>query len=303
MAKGLIIGILILAFGFLLLLSGVFKDYKAKPGEKSLLGLKPIGVVIISIGIIVLGFNIWKEIQSAKSENERTDEVEDAKEDRRELKQYAKEKRARDSIDRARNEADRNENAISGELCAFYSESEDNLLIILGTNVARYSKSFLKTKPVKLLGGDINTDYGFQFGKDCNPITIGLKDHKIVVSGTFRDYTGSFTALLEMNNWRRNPDNRFIINRDNCAIEVVDDKLVPVLRIEFFDVNRLRISGVFYCREQNKVIVVDPQGSISVDRFQDFNSKEFLDFYIKTGERLPRLFTYTGEGWFGKRAK
>ena len=76
--------------------------------------------------------------------------------------------------------------------------------------------------------------------------------------------------------------------------------LIPILRIEYVATNELLVSGVFYYRDLQRAIVVDPTGITSTFLIRDYSSKEFLDHYYEQGRKLPRLFKYTGKDWFGK---
>ena len=140
------------------------------------------------------------------------------------------------------------------------------------------------------------TVYPFERLSFSQSFQVQFSEKGLLVSTTIRSPDNKIVAEIDKNNWTVNQGNYYKRNYDKSAIEVIDDYGTPVLQLELFDHNKLRICGVFIS-EDEYVIVSSNKDVFSKTKVKESNTIELLEkheiviepwFVYKWGSRGKR---------------
>lgn len=181
----------------------------------------------------------------------------------------------------------------SGEVCSYLAAAQTINFRVGGANVT------MPKSRLERLGFDYNDaiDMGC---RSYMPLKVNIQNDKLVVSTQVRSWNGKEVAKVVNNAWESESQSYFKLNSDDCAFEIVDKNLFPLLQIEFKEIGSAFVSGIYYCKD--KVMFLNAhEGYMESDRFDDFTSRKFKQYYMEEGSKIERLFSYTGKNWYGKR--
>jgi hypothetical protein len=141
--------------------------------------------------------------------------------------------------------------------------------------------------------------------EDSIPLSIRLKNGKIMLSCKFYNLNDEVVGEIMDNNWTLNPNSLFMRNFDDYAIEVIDNYGVIVMQVRVEE-NNIIINGVVHC--SNLVFICNEGSSYNLDKSPgakkhmiELTGKTFKDAYLEKGREIERIFVYSGDDWIGKR--
>lgn len=109
---------------------------------------------------------------------------------------------------------------------------------------------------------------------------------------------------MQDNVWRVNPNNYFRLNFDDNAVEIIDQYDKVAISVELMGNRAVRIMGAFNITSYGWILI-DDKGMTNLPTFQDAKrdgrESEWEDAYNRARNNTPRIFSYEGLEYMGKR--
>lgn len=93
-----------------------------------------------------------------------------------------------------------------------------------------------------------------------------ISEKGFFVSTIIRSFDMEIIAEIENNEWKLNPNNYFRRNYDESSLEVIDNYGIPVLQIENFNNEKIRINGVFISSNYLRLVSKDGLTRLKFDK-------------------------------------
>lgn len=127
------------------------------------------------------------------------------------------------------------------------------------------------------------TDFMSGFG--VSPLFIEIIHDSIFLSTKVYSFDEKIVAEVIRNKWVVNPNEYFKLLKNENALEVIDNYDVPIIQIQFIDINTIYFGGVFRGNFDD--------GTSQFVLFSQNSSRTFSDSlnkYLEYGRRIPRIF-------------
>ena len=136
------------------------------------------------------------------------------------------------------------------------------------------------------------------FQDGFEPITFGLKNHKLVISVDVYDLSGNLIVKIDSNFWHRYTNNTGIFNYDKAGFEVFDNRGNIALSINL-TAKKISIQGYLIERKYNFIMIAGDE-KIVPGRWGDPRTEAILIDEVNK-VKVKQLFRYTGLNWLHHR--
>jgi hypothetical protein len=146
---------------------------------------------------------------------------------------------------------DKSREPSTGQLSGKVVNEQQQFVINVGSNTFKLGGEILRT------GLDIGTLMRF---RNHIPIKLYNENNRLMFDVAVHDEDGKLICSIVRNEWRFNPDGNYDRNYDINAFEIIDSDGIPLLQIQFKEVNQVYFGG--YVPKKGQYDIYTPNGTI-----------------------------------------